>query len=172
MKQIESETDLMQWAASVNHSVKMCDLQDVYARSDVKLLKKWFNESSQNDRELLVFSIQKCMGSACLLDLVRCYARFQANMLIEQEQEEINAQWSTVLTEKNAIAQREIELSSTIESLTADVNHLNDVLETTRDDKNHLYQRNMELIDENTELTLSLEKLQVFESHIKELLNT
>ena len=95
MYKIESNTDLLRWAKDVNTSMaNIPDLQDVFVRSTMNELKQYFIDSKQNDKELIVFSISKCMGSSTLLEFITIYSRHKAELYIESEGHELDKKYS------------------------------------------------------------------------------
>ena len=78
-RKIETVIDFEKWASAVNHgTAPTCDLQDIFARSDNAKLRSMFAQEAKNQRNLLIFSIQKAMRGDAMLDFVRSYARAQA----------------------------------------------------------------------------------------------
>ena len=172
MKKIESQEDFTAWCQTVNHAMhnKICDLQDVFARSEFNELKGYFVELPQNDKELAVFSIQKAMGSATLFEFIKLYAQVQAEKYIQKEIDEIEDRWAKVLKAETDFQADKNKLRATItalESQNAELVKDNDTMsiETARL-YNRIQDMELELIDTKAEL----DKQWAFESHIKGLL--
>ena len=173
MHKIESNNDLLKWAKDVNTlNCNIPDLQDVFVRSTLNELKQYFIDSQQNDKELIVFSISKCMGSATLLEFITVYSRWKAEQHIEAEHSEIDRRWNELLIKETEVVITSQRLESTIENL----EHRN--MELTKDNNNltaevsNYYKQNLNLQIENEEPQAELDKQRAFESHIKELLNS
>jgi len=170
---IETNEDFLKWNNAVNHSTvkTLCNLQDVWARSDQKHLLNLFLEQTKNDKNLSVFAIQKAMGSEQLMVFIRAYARHKATEYIDSESAEMDERF-------NRLAKAEMEFRSEKERLAADIENYEDSInrltyevKELRIQKEKNYRRINELSDENAELTTELERLQVFEAHIKGLLS-
>ncbi len=176
MHKIESQDEFAQWARYVNHADtacsphKLCDLQDEFAWSDGKALKRLFIESDQTEKELLVFSIQKAMGSGTLLEFIKSYSVYRAQVVTEQEQDDINSKWTEVLQKERDITDKLDKFKLTLAVLESQ----NKALVTDNDNMtaevSRYYQHNMELQDTIKDMQETVDKLSAFESHIKELL--
>jgi len=91
-RSITTHYDFIVWANRVNEAYgkeHLCDLQDVFARSEFDVLKTWFIDDEAN-RRLLLFAIYKCMGDDKFWEFVNCHVRHQANGKIEQWEREID----------------------------------------------------------------------------------
>jgi len=160
----------MTWANEVNQIAKICDLQDVFARSNVKEIKGFFKELTHNDKELCIFSIQKAMGSATLYDFVRMIARDNAIEYIENENAEITKRWQDVLDKEADFNSTKQGLENKIKGLTEESEKLQYSNSRARMDNSEYLKRIMALESENEALQKDLMELRNFESHIKGLL--
>lgn len=168
---IETAEEFGDWARRVNTAQfkHLADLQDEFARSDTAQLLQWFIEL-EAERELLVFSVQKAMGSRMLLDFMQRYAREKAEERLREEDERLDiatraleARERVVEREKKRCLQENLDLRGRLEGVQRQYEQLQ--------------KRNRELHTEIGELVLAresrrqeLEKLRAFETHIKELL--
>jgi len=173
MHKIESNTDLLKWAKDVNTlNCNIPDLQDVFVRSTMSELKQYFIDSQQNDKELIVFSISKCMGSSTLLEFITVYSRHKAEDHIQAENDELGERWDELITKEMEFESHKQKLQVTIENL----QHRNSELEKHNDELakklSKSYVRNLDLESEIEEMRQDLKKLYNFESHIKELINS
>ena len=173
MKKIQSQEQLIQWAKDVNHSTNttLCDYQDTFAHSDQKDLHNYFIDMTQNEKELIIFSISKAMGSATLFDFVKTYSNKKAQDYIDSEGIEVDRRYGDLV-------QKEYDVKLKGESFQLSINALE--------------HQNEELVKDNERLTTGssnqtkliwhlesriedLEKivgtLRAFESHVQGLLN-
>ena len=77
IKTIQNVEDFNNWANRVNeayHKEHLNKLQDIFAGSDLALMKKMFN-SDDGGRKLWLFAIMKCMGEELVLDVIKSFAR-------------------------------------------------------------------------------------------------
>ena len=172
MKKIESKESLLIWAKEVNQSTTktLCNLQDDFMLSDNSALLDYFTKSSHNEKELIIFSISKGMGSSTLLEFISSYSRRKAEKYIESESTEIDKKWSEVMQ-----AQHDIEIKGESYRLkTATLENQNEALNKSNTDlttKTSNYVKRIWDLESNIEeLEKTVEELQAFESHIKGLL--
>ena len=180
MKRIESAEQFVDWAKRVNLAgfKDLPDLQDEFARSETAQLRRWFVELKETTiRELLVFSIQKAMGSSLLLDFVRRYAREWAEERIQEDEERIAAQYSEV-ARKNQVLDTEKSLyEQTIKDLRNELALEHRRLERSREE-NILQRETIEGLEEmvkdlEREMVANVEELnslRTFETRIKNLI--
>ena len=171
MHKIESNNDLLSWAKAVNTiNCNIPDLQDVFVRSTMNELKQYFIDSAQNDKELIVFSISKCMGSSTLLEFITVYSRHKAESYIQAESNELDKRWTELLTNESKVIADKQKLELTIKNLehrNKELNKDNDILQNT---VAKLYNRINELESDIEYAEDRIVILEQFESHIKELL--
>ncbi len=176
MDKIETQDGLMAWAKAVNrvgtyNSLHdMCDLQDVFARSEVKTLKALFIGSGQNQKEALVFSIQKAMGSAALFDFIKSYYNHRAQDIIDADSEAAADRWEAALSRERLLDERERHLSATIENLRTQNEALKKGNDSMKEQIIDYYKRNHNLEMEIETLAAENKRLGAFEAHIKEML--
>lgn len=99
---IESAQDFITWARDVNTTInakRRCDLQDVFARSDSKALLSMFLDS-ENEKQLLTFAICKCQGEEVAYRFMKSWARKQAQICIDQEAANIDAEYKKLADER------------------------------------------------------------------------
>ena len=170
MIKIESQLEFMDWAQRVNQTHTLCDLQDDYAHSDTQALKTWFIESSEHDKELLIFSIQKAMGSAALLEFIRRYSNHKAMDWLQEEMQVINAESIKLWEDRQTFEAERNNLNLKITSLETDNKSQDDKITTLLRDNQNLYRQNSKIEANNAELQTELDRLWAFETHIKSLL--
>ncbi len=173
MNRIESKKNMLHWAQDVNQVCKpgkMSDLQDVFARSTAIHLKDYFIDTTQNEKELLIFSISKAMGSCTLFEFVKSYAHHSAQQFIESESAENDKRWM-------AIVKKEREFETTKQGYTARIEKLTKQLNDVKNDNHTMSKavsgqwneiRNKEV--ELEELSEENTRLMAFEAHVKTLL--
>ena len=173
---IETNADFANWNNSVNHAIHQCDLQDVFARSDMKTLKSLFLEQSKNEMRMSIFSINKCMGADVLLDFLNAYSRKQAESWItEYEADEgrtLAILRNELFHERQALEKEKAEQQNKFDSLHKAIENRN--IDNARLSKLNIeYSReNMDLRREARSTQEELDRLYTFENHIKGLLNT
>jgi len=175
MHKIESKEDFSRWMNDVNASgfikaVALCDLQDVFARSDVKALKGFFVDMDQNEKELGVFCIQKAMGSATLFDFIKTYARHRFNEHVQSEYAEVDKRNHAVAIREIDLVAREQTLQQTIDNLRYQNGQLVKYNDKVNKEASDYVKRIYSLENEVDELESEIKELRSFESHIKELL--
>jgi len=170
MKRIENITDFIAWSKEVNLSSKLCDLQDVYARSDQNLLNDLFFDMLKNDKHLIIFAVQKCMGSENFLNFINGYVNRLANREIIEHidayNKEISEDRQKIASEEKAIEEKKFYIAGIEKenkTLKNQVDELWDTNSILRSCVNNLE-------DEAKKLNQELKKQYSFESHIKELL--
>lgn len=176
---IENEEDLKGWCREVNsgNHKHLCDLQDVYARSDEKTIIDIFLAQEMNEKELTIFAVQKGMGSEKMFRLMKSWARQQAEICIEENEghlaerfKELNEARRTFELEKTAIGTQNKGYADQIETQS-------DILERARTRINELSKENAALYLRGSELETELEeayreneKHNQFRSYLRETL--
>jgi hypothetical protein len=105
MKRIENIADFLNWSHEANlclDSHMKCDLQDTFARSDIKILKRLFIDNI-TEKRILLFGIYKTMSDETFFDFVNAYARHEANRVIEEQQEDLEKQSQANWTKKQEL---------------------------------------------------------------------
>jgi len=142
LKRIETKEELMQWAKEVNtgNYKYICDLQDTFAHSEEKQLKKLFVESEGYDKELIAFSISKAMGQEKLFSFMKAWALKQAQICIDENEANLDKRYSELnksINEfektKQAYDNEAIKREELIESLTGKINSLKNEVEELKD---------------------------------------
>ena len=173
MKQILSKEDFAAWAETVNYStVNLCDLQDVFARSKMKDLKEYFMDMTQNEKELLVFSIQKAMGSANLFEFIKSYSIRKAQDYLEKESDENDRRWNKIVKKEMDFKAEKEQLRATIETLHHQLKEMTELNDQHNREASKWYMRTRELENDADIMSHKIDELTTFESHIKSLLNT
>jgi len=170
MHKIDTENNFLIWALEVNRSHKMCDLQDIYAHSMPDVLHRLFFDMSKNNKHLVVFAIQKCMGSESLLSLLQSFISKRINNEIEAHLEQWNNEWSKIKTKEYALKIDREGYENRIKQLEKDNEYLTKKLTGYQGELPKLHRHNIELQSEIEALNKELKKQYSFESHIKELL--
>lgn len=184
MHKIETQVEFLQWAKEVNHSrgtapdaKALCDLQDVFARSYTIDLQKFFIGSSHSEKELLVFSIQKAMGSEILFDFIKIYSNHKAQEWIDKDQEECNKRWNAALEQVKEVKEYRESIDSTMKDKDEEITRLDDLNSVlsakSREQYNIVTNLRVELVDLKAELEEANEtitELRQFENHILNLL--
>lgn len=175
MHKIENSIDLFKWSESVNHALnnKICDYQDIFARSDIQTLKDAFlkNSLNQNDFNLVIFSIQKAMGSEVIVDFMRFYAKHKAEKYIQAESDNLDRRFNEIVKREKDFELRREQLEATIKNL----EHRN--AELKKDNSNMTKELSdkviyiMDIKDEISEMKTTIDELNIFKKHVKELLN-
>ena len=172
MKRIENITDFITWSKEVNlHTTYLlCDLQDIYARTNPKVLNTIFWSALKNDKHLIIFAVNKCMGSEALLSLLHSYISYVANKEIIEHidayNKEISEDRQKIASEEKAIEEKKFYIAGIEKenkTLKNQVDELWDTNSILRSCVNNLE-------DEAKKLNQELKKQYSFESHIKELL--
>jgi hypothetical protein len=91
IKTIQNVEDFNNWANRVNeayHKEHLNKLQDIFAGSDLALMKKMFN-SDDGGRKLWLFAIMKCMGEELVLDFIKSLARSLVDRDVEKEEKRL-----------------------------------------------------------------------------------
>jgi len=90
MKQIETKEDMIKWATAINNGpvsiTDKCDYQDVWAHSSRNLLDRLFIEAS-GSRNLIICSVHNTMAYEEVEHLLKTWATYQANKVIDRELE-------------------------------------------------------------------------------------
>jgi len=91
MHKINTQEDLTQWAVEVNVAPfnKICDYQDVFARSDVGSLRIFYLDLERNDRDVVTFSIYKALDKQTFWWFIKAYSTRQAEEVIGREEERL-----------------------------------------------------------------------------------
>ena len=170
MYKIDTENNFLLWALEVNRSSKMCGLQDIYAHSMPDVLNRLFFDMSKNDKHLIVFAIQKCMGSESLLSLLQSFIsqKVSAEVIqhIDAYNKEISNDRAQIAIEEKAIEEKKqyiAGIEKENKTLKNQVDELWDTNSILRSCVNNLE-------DEVKKLNQELTKQYTFENHIKELL--
>ena len=172
MIKIETKQDFLDWSHRVNHAIHQCDLQDDFAGSDLKSLKKWFIEIlEKDDRRLILFAIHKNQGGDVLLDFVNHYSRMKANEYLEAESDEINKRWSELLQKESHYEYEKNMRETWIIKQTADIKELKEDLRVERKVIDRYETDNLQLESELEKLKAELEKYYVIDNHIRSLIN-
>lgn len=172
MKKIETSNDMVMWAKSVNLQDlrKVSDLQDVFARSPMADLKQFFMDLSQNDKELVVFSISKCMGSSALMEFIRVYAGHKAQIYLFKAGHELDTREAEIFKRERALESEKIQLQTTLDNLRQQNSDL--VADNTKltEQVSDYYKQNYKLQTEIDDMQTEMTRLYQFENHIKGLL--
>ncbi len=182
MKQITSKEEFLAWAKNVNFSTErkqngICDLQDVFVRgqdADMKDLISWYIEVTQTERQLLTFSIIKAMGEETCFRFLKAWARKQANICIEENQQEVLDGYAKLDTERNAFTKEKGEIERELSNQNITINELKDALKLSRINNDGLHTtvaRLQETIDTQTrkldEAYKELNKANQFKAYLK-----
>ena len=170
MKRIENITDFIAWSNEVNHSTIQCDLQDIYARTTPSEINDLFWDMSKNEKHLIIFAVNKCMGGEALLSLLHSYISRKINTEliehIEAMNKDMSDEWTKIYTEQKAIADEK----QRIEQIEQENRLLKKNLASYQESNTSLYNEKIALKDELEALNKELNKQYSFESHIKKLL--
>ena len=157
---IESEIELKQWCQEVNSGdhKHFCDLQDVYARSEERIIKNIFLSQPMNEKELTIFCVQKAMGAEKIFRLMRAWARQQAQIVIDDNDKMLNERF----TELNE-ARRNFELEKTVietqnKGYRDQIETQADLLERAQNQMNKLEKDNSALYLKCSEMETELEE--------------
>ena len=172
MKRIENIQDFIAWSKEVNlHTTYLlCDLQDIYARSNQDVLHNLFRDAIKNDKQLIIFAVNKAMGSEALLFLLHSYISYVANREIiehiDAHNKDMSDEWTKIYTEQKAID----DGKQRIEQIEQENRLLKKNLASYQESNTSLYNEKIALKDELEALNKELNKQYSFESHIKKLL--
>lgn len=174
MKKIESSVDLINWSRDVNHAGNkaLCDYQDIFARTDAGQLKDAFmiTATNQNDFNLVIFSIQKAMGSEVLSDYMKHFARRKAEKYIQDEADNLDARFNEIVKREKDFELEKEQLKATIKNLehqNAELSKDNREMTKELSDKTIFI---MDIKEEIAEQTRIIDELNIFKKHIKELI--
>ena len=171
LTRIETQTDFIMWNNYVNQPKPiLCDLQDIFSRSNEQTLINLFIDQNRNDRELTVFTIQKCMGSETLMRFIRVYIMREAEKYIESESAEINSGWNKLITAKNAFEAEKVCLETKNSGLENTIEDLRSQLSLRSQTASEYLNRVYELESDNEKLKQDVDRLSQFEHHIQGLL--
>ncbi len=172
---IVNNLDFENWNKSVNHATQQCDLQDVFARSNLTELKCMFLDQSKSDKHLSIFAINKCMGAETMLQFVHAYSRHTSETYINEyedtEGKELDTLRDALTIEKAEFESEKTEVKATIKALQSLNRELKKDNDTMSIETAKLYNRIQDLELELIDTKAELDKQWAFESHIKELLN-
>ncbi len=99
IKEITNKDEFLKWSNDVNNSQNthppafICDLQDVFARSNPTTIKTIFLETvrpGSQETRLLTFAIHKAMGEEPLFSILKSWARQEAEKIILDYQKEVD----------------------------------------------------------------------------------
>ena len=178
-RSITDHKDLMDWAKEVNmgNYKSVCDLQDIFARSDEKTLKTFFLDAGKYDREMIVFAINKAMGQERMFEFVKTWARRQAEIVIRDNDKALDARFDELNEarrafdlEKETIAKEKRDLEIDRDRLSMSCLKKQDQIANLYETQIKLYAQINELESDNEMLASANEKLSQFESHIQGLL--
>jgi septal ring factor EnvC (AmiA/AmiB activator) len=174
MHKIEDSVDLIEWSKGVNTCLnnKLCDYQDIFARSNIETLKDAFNVTScnQNDFNLVIFSIQKAMGSETIVEYMKFFARVKAEKYIKDESDNLDERFNAIVRREKGFELRREQLEATIKSL----EHQN--AELTKDNKEMSKELSdkvchiMDIKEEIAKQQRTINELEIFKKHVKELI--
>ena len=178
---ITDEGSLKKWCTAVNTPTNnkiMSDLQDIFAYSDIKDIKRIFLDLPQNEKELTIFCVQKAMGSNPMFSLMKSWARQQANICINEflessrtQEQELNNRYNAITQKERDFEKEKTDLNTMVLKLTDWFNRTLANLETERETSSALYIKNREQAEEISDLYEIIEKNKEFEARIKTLLN-
>ena len=171
MNKINTHDEFMQWAQNVKHATIQCDLQDRFAYTDTAILKSMFLDAPKNDKHLLIFSIQKCMGSDMLLKFINTYARSKAEEYIEKEQVDIATKWDEVLVAKKEQEKQVEHLENMLTQELGITKSYAASIHAHKQEITQLSKENRSLQNTVDNLQSENQELRQFENHIKGLLN-
>jgi len=115
IRKIETHAQFISWAKEVNafsSASVTCDLQDIFARSQIEDLKKWFLESEQYDRQILTFSILKNQGEDVAYRFINAYAKKEAMRIIDEFQADLQKDYEKFNAEQNILAKEKKEFEA------------------------------------------------------------
>lgn len=120
-KSINNLETFLKWADEVNFCPNvetMNYLQDIYGRSttdDIRSLVEEIVKSNKNYFQKIIFSVNKCMGSDWLLQLLRFYTEFVINRevleMTKGHNDEINKAYRAEIDAKNEARKLEIRVT-------------------------------------------------------------
>ncbi len=159
-KRITTKEEMVQWAREVNNGLstkQKCDYQDIWARSERDTLDKLFIESN-GERNLIVCSVHNTMAYDEIEHLLKTWAVYQANKVVEKEMEACNNEWNkrqeVVTAQENALYdakksywKRIIKLRRAMSNLVARNSYLQTDLDNCRKVNARLCRENGELKD-------------------------
>ena len=116
MHKITNKSEFVAWANFVNLAPgkSICDLQDVFARSDESLLKSIYLEIEGIDRRIVTFGIYKAMGDETFFQFIRAFARRNAEKIVEKEEERLNRGYDELALEKQQLQDENNNLRSSL----------------------------------------------------------
>jgi len=171
---IENNTDFANWNNSVNHAMQQCDLQDVFARSDLKTLKHLFLDQNKNEKRMSIFAINKCMGSDTLLEFIDAYSRNKAESYIVDYEDtgnkELDIKRDALTLERSEFEYKKEEHAATIKALQYQNKELSKDNDKMTAENSKYVQRIWNLESELETMRSELDKQYQFETHIKGLL--
>lgn len=163
-----------------NKKNHICDLQDIFVRNqdaEMKQLKSWFLEVNQTEKQLLTFSIIKAMGEETAYRFMKAWARKQANICIEENQQEILDGYKKLDIERNAFTQDKGEIERTLSAQSIKISELNDALKLSYSNNDGLHttisrlQNKIDQQDRNlNEAHTALNETIRFKSYLKTVL--
>ena len=108
---IESKEDFLAWCFLVNENMgaktqlPICDLQDVFAHSDQKIIKEHITEDfkSKLSIRMYLFAIYKAMGHDTFMDYMNFVAHLLANNEVDAVYKDVEKNWSEINDARKAL---------------------------------------------------------------------
>jgi hypothetical protein len=160
IKTIQNVEDFNNWANRVNeayHKEHLNKLQDIFAGSDLALMKKMFN-SDDGGRKLWLFAIMKCMGEELVLDFIKSLARSLVDRDVEKEERRLEEQLNKKILDYDwrrlEFDKQEAKLKSEIVRLEIKLNTANRLKDEAESDLNNVkaardtFRRDSDRLDE------------------------
>ena len=170
---IENSTDLMEWCKDVNTGLTnkaICDLQDIYARSDEKTIKGSFLTAEMYDKELIVFCVQKIMGSEPMFSLMKAWAREQAARVILEQDKDIDERYQNLTQAEINFQKEKTDIYKQLKDLQDAIVTLNGKYQDSLKVRAEHINKITDLENDNEMLYAENKRLSDFEKHIKSLL--
>jgi len=171
---IETSADLMLWCNEVNsgNNKYMCDLQDIFTRSEQSVIRDLFLESD-GQKELIIFAIGKAMGNEQQFRYMKSWARKQAEICIAENEAHLNERFEDLNKKSIELRDRELNIDAMIEKidkLNTRISELDKTLAEVREAKWQLYIKTEEQETELQECYEIIEKNSEFEKRLKALI--
>lgn len=180
MKKIETKQDLEMWCKEVNafnNAKTVCDLQDVYARSDMKVIKSLFLSQEQYEKELTIFCVSKTMGQEPMFRLMKAWALNQAQIVIDKEIETLDKRHQELALAELTLRDKEESYHKKIGELNeACVGHLHHIhrleetIEIMAKNASGLQERVTELESDNERMAEYVTETNQFRTYLKGIL--
>jgi len=175
-KVIENGQDFIEWAKEVNTSMgstkRHCDLQDIFARSDIKTLLFAFLEN-EIDKQLLIFSIGKSQGSDVSFRFMKAWARKQAQIYIDDNEKQIEVEFQKLADERMTFLKtvRAVkEMDDEIEKNKVEVAQCKEEIRRLIKKTGEQYGRILDQENIIADLDIELDKMQTFKTTLREIL--